>query len=218
MSQQRTSALRRVRPNIRGVQFATVDWVYDSNAAGVVFFRIDIPPGTQVNPLTGYALDGIPQIFNVNSAAFPIAAELQDPYLKLTYAVDQSAPQQWRLSPNDAALRGPFGEYLCAKTLVLPSPPVVPANTVGTTIVAGALDVTIAGFTGPLGLAMRNLPLVRNETQAVNALAVSTDGTSILATFAAPPLSGDSVSFGSDAANWLNVTGGSLQNDTLIIP
>tara|TARA_R110000868_G_scaffold345116_1_gene606219 strand:- start:31 stop:687 length:657 start_codon:yes stop_codon:yes gene_type:complete len=218
MAQQRTSALRRNKPNIYGVQYSTVDWVFDSYTGNQVFFRIDQPPGTQVTDFEGYTLNGVPAIFDIHSGQYATAAVFQVPYLRVTFPTTQSYPLGYRLANVDPAFRGRFGEYLCIKSVIPQVAPPSPVNiTIGNATISGN-DIIFGGFSGANQLAMRNLPVINNTTQGAAAISVTTDGLQIVATFAAPPMSGDSVDVDGGSTNWLNPTGGNLNGGTFLLP
>lgn len=216
--QQRTPGLRRTLGVRTTSEFSTVDWLPAAYTATGIRFSL-WPANAQYQDTTrDYVLQGIPRMFLSTYAQPAIAAAWNKPYLDLDWGVPTDDTMQLTLAPNDPAFRGPMGEYLSGKHIIGVIPPPVPVDsspTVGTPV---GMDVQLSSMSGPATLALRNFPVISNDTQFIGATAVWTDGGTIYATFGSPAASGDQISWGTDPANWLNDTGGTLAPGSLILP
>lgn len=201
-----------------GVQLSTVDWIPAAYTPTGIRFSL-WPANSQYQDTTrDYVLKGIPVMFLSSYAQPAIAAAWNKPYLDLDWGVPTDDTMQLTLAPNDPAFRGPLGEYLSGKHIVGVIPPTPPVDYAPTVITVVGSDVTLTGSATGTPLAMRNLPVIDNDTNPGPAIAVNTDGTNIFATMPAPPSPGDVISFGSDPGNWLTPTGGTLAAGTLVVP
>lgn len=218
MAQQRTSGLRRNRTNLYGVQFANLDWIWDGNAGDEVYFSLYLAGPSMIMNTDGLTLNGVPPMVDLNTMATAIAAHLTPTQLVLDFGYPQGAGSSFYMPVNTPQFRGEFGEFLGCKQLVVPAPAPGPADIVITAVGSATNTVTLYAFTGAAGLAMRNLPVITNDTNAQNATSVTTDGNSIVATFASTVNLGDSISWAGGTTDWLNDTLGGLTAGSIVVP
>ncbi len=212
MRQLRTSALRRVKPNWRGAQFATFDWQVASYAGNDIVLGIYYLDGPAAVPLSRMAMTGIPGIYSNELGGQCSAAVLGDGILTITMPDPVVAPFTLRLASNDPALRGDQGEYLCGKMLdyAEPCPPVPTAlswqyvSFTGNEVTLEALGATpplINGFVIPL----------QNSSNGEFAASQSVNVGQWTVTFPSSLTAGDnlimatpSLGIRDQAGNWLN--------------
>jgi len=210
MPQQRTSAVRRVKPNIRGVQWATVDWLPAAYAGPLVRFAIFQSGVPYQDTTTDYSLQGIPAFLASPSGGHAISAVWNKPYLDITFEHEAPDTDGFSLRPSDPAFRGPDGQYLCSKFIsgVIPPPPPVDAA-----IASGSADGTRAVFTlsdPAVILGTLNTGNAYNSTKGEPANGYIYAAGSLYVNFPTPPDIGDTIDFTGDAAAWVTNTGGTL--------
>ncbi len=216
--QQRTPGLRRTLGVRTTTEFATVALSFGSLAGAVVRCTL-LSPGPWLTQLPiGWVVTGIPPIGEGTPGNLPIDAEFDGPDLKLTYAAPVASGSGLYIPPNMAQIRGPQGQYIGSQILLLATAGVTPEDSFLGGIGVTGLSVTLNVTSGPASLAIRGLPAMHNDTQGTDAVLVQTNGTAIDAAFAAPPLSGDTISWPGGAANWLNATTGSVAAGAATIP
>jgi hypothetical protein len=217
MPQQRTSAVRRVRPNFFGAQFQTVDWLPAAFLGTAVRFSLSFA-GTGIQDTTrDYSLNGIPQMSWLDLSTFPISAAWEKPYLVLDWGVPVDDSQPFVIAANDPAFRGPKGEYLVGKVIAgVPAPP-APHDTV---ISFGNADVAVATFAFSDGsdlLFLSGLDSIQNTTKGEAAIDYTTAAGGCTVTFPTPPDVGDQIDFTGGAASFLNQSGGTLLATSVIL-
>lgn len=217
MSQQRTSALRRVRPNIRGVQFANLDWQFAAFDGNTIKFQVFQAGPNILTTLEGCTLSEVPQIVQTSPPLAPVAAWIDGMFLVIDYGVPQAAGITLYCAANDPGFRGVFGEYLSMKELVLPAP-VVPVDAVvfALALSGTGVDLVLDGSGGPLYC--QSPAGIANLTNAEVATLTTSNGGTIHAEFATPCASGNTIEWIPAGAPFLNPTGGGLAGFTMAIP
>lgn len=215
MSQQRTSALRRVRPNIRGVQFANLDWQFAAFDGNTIKFQLFQAGQNLLTTLDGCTLSEVPQIVQTSPPLAPVAASIDGMFLVIDYGVPQAAGITLYCGPNDPGFRGLFGEYLSMKELVLAAPaPPVDAVALSATVNGAGFDIALDGSGGQLYL--QSLPPISNVTAGTLASVARVDGFNLYVEFPGAPASGDVIDWANIAGYFLNPSGGALGTFNLV--
>lgn len=217
MIQQRTSARRRNRPNPLGVQFSTVDWNPAAIDVHLVRFAI-FQNGTPFQDTTrDYVLNGVPKFVGSPSGGNAVSAQWNKPYLDVIFGGFPADTDSFRINANDPAFRGPLGEYLCAKFTVGVIPPPVPHDTVitGGAALAGNAEFSFDDAADTLFIS--GLGSIYNVTKAEAPINFATVAGGCVAYFATPPDPGDQIDFTGNVAAFLNQTGGTLADVSVVL-
>lgn len=219
MRQQRTSALRRVKPNWRGAQFATFDWQVASYAGSEIVLAIYYLEGPSNVPLERMAMAGVPAFWSNELGGQASSAVLGDGTLTVTMPDPIVTPFTLNLSANDPALRGDQGEYLCGKQLYYQEPcPPVPVGLAWQFNTFSGADVVL-DVLGVQGSLVNNFPVpFRDDTTSEFLSAMSAGGVQITLSFPTTPSSGDTLSLENPSLGVRDADGNWIAAGSLIIP
>ena len=201
-----------------GVQFGSVDWQFGAKDATHVILVITTVESGGFASLDGFTLSGIPG-FSIDSGAEPcIGAVISGGFLELEFASVPVIDFVLEILPNDLAFRGPFGEYLVSKEMIVKAPPAPPTNATVTSVAINGtgIDVALDGAGGTMYL--NGVPNIGNTTTAEAPLSANINATVIHLEYLTPVSSGDVIDW-VDAAGWfLNSTLGSVNSFSLPVP
>jgi hypothetical protein len=217
-TQQRTSGVRRTRPNRLGNQYETVP-IGGLQVLGTAVLIALVSGRTWLTQTAAsWVLSGVPPIGGGTPENLPVSADIDGDELRLIYSAPLDNHTPFYIPADIAEFRGPLGQYLSAE-IKLPdgwSPP--PTNATATAILqAGTgVDITLNGAGGPLYLT--GLPPIQNNTTGQAAVSVINTGGVIHVEFPVPVLIADQIVWTADPTWWLNSTGGTLDSFDFTMP
>jgi len=216
--QQRTSGQRRTATNIRGVQYASIDWVWADTVGNVAEFRLELNDGLTIGTVEGLTLQGVPQMWCSAGSTTPNAASIVGTSLFLTWGIAPVAGSTFRMPANDLALRGRFGEFLSMATKFTPLPFVPPLNNTAVYWTHAGFNLELTDLQEGGASFVNSVPNFYNVTQSDPAVRVSVSSNIIYVEFGSLLNSGDQIDYTQDSNYLRNITGGGMQSQTWFMP
>ena len=209
MRQQRTSALRRTKPNFLGVQYTTIDWIFNGIVGDEVFWQLVGPGHIDLLTHDGINLTGVPRIVGLVPTLTPVAARLDNGNLVIRYDVTPTTPLFAYLESNDPALRGRNGEYLTGKQLTYVDPVAPPSDITFFGGTATGFDIDIICNVADPTLAVRDTSCLTYVPTGEHPIAVRVAGGHVITTWVTAPAPGQFLDIVGGSSNWMNSSGGS---------
>lgn len=216
-AQQRTSGLRRVRPNPLGVQLPAYALAGPTVAGTAVLFSALSPGLWTTFNFDGFTLNGVPPISGGVPGNLPITADFAGGLLRLIYAAPLTSQDAFYIPDQMQELRGQRGEFI-APGIVFPFDYVPPGTDSAVTAgVATGSDAVLTLANGAELLFISGLGNCYNVTTAEQPTNWQTVAGQCIATFATAPSPGDQINFYGGAAAFLNSNRGTLLTTSVVL-
>lgn len=217
MKQQRTSAVRRVRPNLAGVQYGSIDWQMAGFADDYMELQLFGGDGQQITDFAGFRIVEPPQILVAGIAETPISYSFAGTNLRLNYASNLPDGFSCSLPQSSRSMRGSFGEFLNAKTLIVAAHPVPETDSIALQAFAEGASAFVQIDGGTADLWMHHLPAIENLENSEMATRVSVDVDGVRAYFPTAVMAGWSIHYTREVGVFRNITGGTVATFTFVL-
>jgi len=194
-----------------------MDWQVKGSTIDTIELAIYSSVTTEMTSLDGYSLSGVPPILITQINLLPSSAVIAGGVLRLLYPDIIPAEYTLQLAENTPQFRGPRGEYLTSKLMVEFNPAPPPVNSEVTSGVANGVTVEFNVNQGPNLLYIAGTPQVTNVTRGIQSIELVSNANVLIARFAVTQAPGDNYTCAGGIAEFLNVTGGTLNGFDIVI-
>lgn len=212
--QQRTSGVRRVRPNFLGNQYAVVPWKLEQVDAFTLNLGPILEDGSFWPATQGVAVQAYLPLLCQTLPELPSAVSWDGIKFQLSYTTILPIPAVFFLPPNSEAWRGPRGEYLAPGRVTFDAVTPGPVDSTVNRVEASAGNAAIMLNEAADVVYWNQANLVRNDTTAEFGIGVNSAAGLILYSFVTPVVAGNQITVNTSVNDWHNQTLGGLVGGT----